>query len=114
MSNGHWQSRKEFLAWMVRRRKRFVVEGNSMVPFCHAGQQVLVNPYSAIAIGDVIVLRHPFRSSQILIKRVQAIDRDGATFAFTVSGDNPQESTDSRSFGTILAQDVIGKVTTVI
>lgn len=44
-----------------------------------------------------------------IIKRIQNI-HDRNTFEIFVTGDNPKESTDSRSFGWIKKNQIIGKV----
>ena len=81
-----------------------------MLPLLHPGDEVLVDMRayrrSFPAVGDVIVIRSPDRPDMHLIKRVAAVRRSGACF---VRGDNPSQSTDSRAFGWVEPQFVLGR-----
>jgi nickel-type superoxide dismutase maturation protease len=90
--------------------KRYRVEGNSMLPTLQDGDEVLVKPSQSYRIGDVIVAKHPFRKTP-MIKRVTEISTGGKLF---LRGDNPAESSDSRTFGGIAEKDILGKVECVI
>jgi phage repressor protein C with HTH and peptisase S24 domain len=50
---------KEFLLWLLRKRKRMRVTGNSMLPLFKPGEEILINPQaykkSLPKIGDVVV-----------------------------------------------------------
>ncbi len=59
-------------------------------------------------IGDVVVALHPYQRDLQLIKRVTDVTDDGRVF---LQSDNPSEGTDSRSFGTISCQRILGRVT---
>jgi nickel-type superoxide dismutase maturation protease len=82
------------------------IEGDSMLPTLKNGHRVLVEIPAALQIGDIVVARHPFRKTPI-IKRITEFSTGGKFF---LSGDNPEESTDSRSFGAIPERDILGKV----
>lgn len=82
------------------------VTGNSMLPNLKDGDKVLVKPCESYQIGDIVVAQHPFKQSVVLIKRVSEIHENGL---FLV-GDNPAESTDSRTLGKISPKDILGKV----
>lgn len=77
-----------------------------MLPTLKDGDEVLARKEANLQIGDVVVARHPFRQT-LIIKRITEISTCGKLF---LKGDNPAESTDSRSFGKILKKDVLGKV----
>lgn len=81
------------------------VRGHSMEPQFKDGSYVLVRLSSAssLSVGDVIVLESP--NGQML-KRIAAINERG----YQVTGDNPNDSYDSRDFGLIQRQDIIGNV----
>jgi nickel-type superoxide dismutase maturation protease len=58
--------------------------------------------------GDVVLVAHPFHTGMRMIKRVARVTPDGRLF---VVGDNPSESTDSRTFGALRPSQILGKVT---
>ena len=102
----------EFTLWLLRQRSRFRVMGNSMLPWLQPGEEVLVN-FSAYRnalpeIGDLVVAIHPDRPNFPIIKRVILVKDNGSCFLL---GDNPSESTDSRSFGVVSPSNILGKVT---
>lgn len=77
-----------------------------MLPILKDGDKVLVKPETNLQIGDIVVAKHPYKITPI-IKRITKISTGGKVF---LSGDNPDESTDSRTFGEISIKDVLGKV----
>ena len=83
----------------------FIIEGNSMLPVLKTGDCVFINPELNPEIGDIILFHHPFIQNLKVVKRLAEITNEGNYF---VRGDNPQESTDSRSYGAILAKNVLG------
>ncbi|HEX6278903.1 MAG TPA: nickel-type superoxide dismutase maturation protease [Pyrinomonadaceae bacterium] len=85
----------------------FRVEGDSMLPILRPGDKVLVDPKATLAPGDIVLARHPFRSSVRVLKRLDSVGSDGRLF---LAGDNPKESEDSRSFGSVSQGDLLGKV----
>lgn len=86
---------------------RFTVNGNSMLPTLLEGQDVLSFNWAYLGrkpkVGEIIVLNFKGRD---LIKRVVKVE-DGNIF---VEGDNKTESMDSRDFGPVPVESVIGKV----
>jgi len=86
--------------------ERYRVNGDSMLPILKDGDEVLIKPSQSYSIGDIVVARHPFQKTPI-IKRITEFSTGGKLF---LSGDNPEESTDSRTFGEIPAADILGKV----
>jgi nickel-type superoxide dismutase maturation protease len=87
--------------------RRYRVEGDSMLPTLKNGGEVLVKTGEKLQIGDIVIANHPFKKSVVIIKRIEKISTSGKLF---LVGDNPSESTDSRSFGEISAESIIGKV----
>ena len=98
--------------WLARQLERYKVSGPSMQPTLHAGTEILVDcrasALTSVRVGDVIYMRHPIDSDTRMIKRVVA--RDAETGRYTVHGDNPQQSTDSRTFGAVGQEYVLGRV----
>lgn len=103
---------RELLFWIFRRRKRLKVTGKSMLPLLEPGIEILIDPFAYQKImpkvGDIIVTIHPDHPELTIIKRITDINQDGSYF---LTGDNSNESTDSRHWGTIKLEDIIGKVT---
>lgn len=97
----------EKLRLFVGRLQGIAIEGDSMHPTLKSGDRVLVAKNSTIGVGDIVVTHHPFKTSVKIVKRVSSIETDGK---ISVIGDNPNESSDSRGFGSINRSDVIGKV----
>ena len=86
---------------------RFTVNGNSMVPTLCPGQDVLSFNWAYLGkrpkVGDIVVVR---LNGKDVVKRVNNVyDR-----TIYLLSDNSQESTDSRDFGPVGMDQVIGKV----
>jgi len=97
----------ECCLWILRQRYRVRVDGHSMEPALSHGSHVLVRKGAQPVVGDIVLCDHPYQSDMRVLKRVETID-DEALFLL---GDNPEESTDSRSFGPVPLARLIGVVT---
>jgi nickel-type superoxide dismutase maturation protease len=79
------------------------VQGRSMAPALLPGDRIVVESRSyqgrAPRPGEVVLAADPRESERELIKRVAAVDEEGA--AADLRGDAPDESTDSREFGAV-------------
>ncbi|MGF1603460.1 MAG: S26 family signal peptidase [Thermosynechococcaceae cyanobacterium] len=120
---------KEIGLWLCRRRFRLRVVGLSMVPTLYPGDEVLVDGQaygsSLPTVGDLVVAEHPGQSGLKIVKRVVALTVDEVCpkdsgsqeiaphYFCTLLGDNPEASTDSRSFGDISVHKLLGKVTSL-
>jgi nickel-type superoxide dismutase maturation protease len=101
---------------------RFVrVDGGSMIPTLRPGDVVVVvvlpGVTRSIEAGDVIVARAPGlagRRRDQLIKRVARRLMSPEGPAFVLRGDDPDVSRDSRSFGPIPAEQVVGRAWLVL
>lgn len=106
------QSFKDLCYCFLGFRKLVKVKGWSMFPQLSEGDTVLVNPYAykhkCPQAGDLILIKHPYISGVTMIKRVERVESRGRLY---VRGDNPKESTDSRAFGLILPDAVLGQIT---
>ncbi len=102
----------DILLWLLRQRQRFRVEGLSMLPLLLPGDEVLVDKRayrrSLPCVEDVVVLRSPIQPNLLLIKRVILVSPNKGCF---VQGDNQSQSTDSRTFGWVGTELIIGRVT---
>lgn len=81
-----------------------------MLPTLRSGVIVLVKSGKNVSAGDVVLATHPYKNSNI-VKRIAAISLDGKV---SLIGDNPSESTDSRAFGEVSLDCLIGKVECVV
>jgi len=90
---------------------RYRVEGESMAPTLSAGERVLVNKaaywFRKPRAGDLVVLRDPRQHDRLLLKRI-AGEADGRRWL--VVGENASASTDSRAFGPVGRELLVGKV----
>ena len=98
---------RDWIKLIFRRAYGMRVEGDSMIPSLRSGERVLIDPKASVEPGDVVLAQHPYKSSVRILKRLTSIEPDGR---FYLSGDNPADSTDSRTFGSISKSDVLGKV----
>ena len=100
------------LLWPRWQRRR--VHGRSMLPTLPDGATVLLDTAvyqrTAPQINDIVLAQHPFQQNNQMIKRITAVTENGRYF---LQGDNPDstESSDSRSFGTVRQDQILGKVT---
>ena len=106
-------SPRELVAWLVGRRLRLRVAGDSMRPALKPGDFVFaktsLGPAWMPEVGDIVVCKHPHHD-RLLIKRVT----DLVGGRVVVRGDNPLESTDSRSFGPLPREAILGVVTATL
>jgi nickel-type superoxide dismutase maturation protease len=79
-------------------RHKYVCEGRSMNPTLRDGEVVLVDREAAIAVGDIVVAKHPIEQNSEVVKRVQRINERGHYFLI---GDNPDDSVNSRHYGAV-------------
>lgn len=106
-------SRLELARWMLRRRTRFSVAGPSMEPTLRASQVVLADPRATPKVGDVVVALHPRRDGLKIVKRIAG----GSTASgWELASDNAAEphSEDSRTFGPVSADSILGRITSVV
>lgn len=98
---------RDLLAWALGRRLRVRVAGPSMQPSLPDGSTVLVKPGASPNVGDVVLVRHPADSTLRILKRVDHMTSDGRFFLVGDAG----ASTDSRDFGPVPPERILGKVT---
>jgi len=81
-----------------------------MSPTFKEGDKVFYKKYlinkSNLKVGQVVIFRHPIQE-RIQIKRIKQIKEN----CIEVIGDNSKNSTDSKSFGLIQNEKIIGIVT---
>ncbi|MEM7275614.1 MAG: nickel-type superoxide dismutase maturation protease [Actinomycetota bacterium] len=102
---------RETLAWVVGRRRRIRVVGESMTPTLVPGQFVLVDPARTPVAGELALARHPTQARLLVVKRVGTVGGDGR---FELASDNPEAGTDSRTWGPVEAELIQGTVTLLL
>lgn len=88
------------------RYTRVRIAGESMTPTLRAGEWWLVRRTRAVGPGDVVLLEHPRRPGQLIVKRVVRATDDG----WWVEGDNAAASDDSRAFGPVAPDAIVGRL----
>ena len=95
------------MLFLLGRRLAFRVEGDSMAPTLNDGDTVLIMPRANATPGDIVLAKHPYKQSVKILKRIAEVD---AGSRYKLVGDNLDASTDSRVFGTVSEDDLLGKV----
>jgi nickel-type superoxide dismutase maturation protease len=103
MREAEWFDRILFLLGL---RKAVRVSGTSMRPTLDEDDVVIVTRRCSPAVGDVVLVEHPFKKSVAMLKRVDSVTENGR---IVLRGDNPNESTDSRTFGSVPIEYIKGK-----
>ncbi|MGB0385748.1 MAG: nickel-type superoxide dismutase maturation protease [Ardenticatenaceae bacterium] len=102
---------REFLLWLFRFRQRFRVTNNSMLPLLKPGDEMLVDPRAyrgkSPTPGDIVIAQHPNQTDLQIVKRVASVGEDGRC---VLIGDNRRFSSDSRSFGAVDCDLILGRV----
>lgn len=82
------------------------IVGLSMEPTVVNGDWWLVRRSSRLRPGAVVLLRHPLRPELPVVKRLVERRAEG----WWVLGDNPDHSEDSRQFGTVPEELIVGRL----
>jgi nickel-type superoxide dismutase maturation protease len=100
------------VAWWLGRRRTFDVRGDSMRDALRPGDRVLVRPCALgdVPDGAVIVAACPERPGAWLVKRLTSRGSSG----FAVGSDAPVGARDSRHFGSLQPEALVGRVTAVL
>jgi len=88
--------------------QKYKISGHSMEPILKNGDTVLVSDLSYLfkspKIDDIVAFKG--KESEVLIKRIKGI-KNGKFF---LRGDNKDDSFDSKNFGYIEKENIIGKL----
>ena len=78
-----------------------------MSPTLQDGDEVYFDkiPCRQIRVNDIVLVKHPYIKKRNLVKRIKNITSDGSVF---IQGDNSFCSTDSKSFGTVNKNSILG------
>lgn len=85
---------------------RVRIIGPSMQPTLMNGEWWVVRRTTLVRAGDVVLLTHPTRPDLRIVKRIERATEDG----WWVLGDNPSSSDDSRTFGAVRPELIIGRL----
>jgi nickel-type superoxide dismutase maturation protease len=77
-----------------------------MAPTLLPGDHLLLRPTRRPRSGDIVATPDPRSGGRILVKRVRTVSAGG----LDLRGDNPEASTDSRTFGPVPPAAVTGRV----
>ena len=98
------------LTLIIGYRQHLRVVGNSMEETVSEGDLITykkINPKNLeLEVGDIVVASHPKIKSKLIIKRIYQIHQN----KFDLRGDNYLSSTDSREWGLIELDLIVGKV----
>ena len=81
------------------------VQGSSMVPRLKAGDLIFLQKTQKLKVGQIAIAQRPDRPNLLVIKRVKAVTKNG----YWLEGDNQSESDDSRIFGEVDKNLILGK-----
>lgn len=96
----------DLILLLFGRNRAVRVSGRSMEPTLADNEIVLVGKVVKPKPGDIVLVDHPYKKSIRVLKRIVRVDDSGR---FELLGDNPQESTDSRTFGSVPIEYIKGK-----
>ncbi len=99
-----------FFSIIIGYRQHLRVVGNSMESTISEGDLIIykkTDPKNLdLSIGDIVVASHPKIKNKLIIKRINQIYQN----KFDLRGDNLFSSTDSREWGLIELDLIVGKV----
>ena len=99
-----WEAKSDII---IGYRQHLRVVGNSMAGSISEGDLVIFKTRNLnLEIGDIVVAFHPTIKSKLIIKRIYKIYQN----KFDLRGDNHFSSTDSREWGLIKLDLILGKV----
>ncbi|MCY4411739.1 MAG: nickel-type superoxide dismutase maturation protease [Caldilineaceae bacterium] len=106
---------REMALWLVRRRRLLRVTGDSMAPTLAAGAVVMLDPDAYNGRNpredEIVVARHPRQADLRIVKRVAAVFESRAEgLLLVLASDNPGAGADSRVFGPVAINLVLGRV----
>ena len=107
---------RELALWLLCRRRLFRVSGDSMTPTLPDGAVVMIDPRAyhlrAPREYELVVADHPRQADLRIVKRVAAvIENQHGDVRLLLSSDNAAAGADSRAFGSVATEGVLGRVT---
>ena len=90
----------------ILRLQTVAVAGDSMAPTYHDGDWLLTRWGGRYKVGQVLIVERNERPGIYLVKRLVRVEGG----KYWVEGDNPLASTDSRQWGFLDSQEILGRV----
>tara|TARA_Y100001968_G_C19451898_1_gene769269 strand:- start:5978 stop:6265 length:288 start_codon:yes stop_codon:yes gene_type:complete len=79
-----------------------------MEPLLNSGDFVIYKPLKQAMFllkrGSIVVAEHPYIANKLILKRIEKIEENG----YFLIGDNKESSSDSRNFGIVNSNQIIG------
>ena len=103
-----------FFSLIIGYRRHLRVVGSSMEKTLYEGDLIIYKRVNQkridLEIGNIVVSKHPKIKNKLIIKRIHGIYKNG----IDLRGDNSSLTTDSRHWGLIRTDLIIGKVEKII
>ncbi|MDY7101601.1 MAG: S26 family signal peptidase [Actinomycetota bacterium] len=91
---------------LVASLRRVEVAGPSMLPTLAPGDRLLALAHAPVGVGAIVAAREP-GTGRLVCKRVAAVGPDGR---YELRGDNAGASTDSRHWGPVPPDAIVGRI----
>ena len=96
---------KVLVKWALGRYVRMRAQGQSMLPTITPEDQLFIDKRAEIQVEKIVVAKHPIQDT-LIVKRIQRISQG----MIWLTSDNSAVGSDSRDFGPVDKEAIIGTV----